>query len=124
MVTKAKPPAVLADMRKVYGQPKAQDKTPAEKTLRKVYEENPAQFIRDLTRLEKEFAAQRRQQRQLREEKRREKSKEVATAQPDCPPDGRSQQLRELIGDVLSEYGKEAKDVASNGNRPGDNPSS
>jgi hypothetical protein len=48
----SKPSRLLHDMRLVYAQPERKDRTEGQKTLRKLFQESPKDFIAQLARLE------------------------------------------------------------------------
>jgi hypothetical protein len=53
-----RPSRLLRDLRAVYEQPKEMDRTPGQRALRKLFDESPEQFIRQLAAAEREFRAQ------------------------------------------------------------------
>src|SRR5437868_6976235 len=52
-----KPPRLLADMRRVYEQDESKDRTPGQRTLRKLFKDSPKEFIAQLAGLEKAYLA-------------------------------------------------------------------
>src|SRR4051794_1750748 len=50
-----KPPRLLADMRQVYNHPGGDGGTPGQKMLRKLFEDNPKEFVGQLAQLERAY---------------------------------------------------------------------